>query len=140
MRKNPDSSAELATILGHEGIFEGKVSVKHSVRVDGKLKGELSSTESLTVGREGFIEGNVTAKHLICGGRIRGTVIISGRTLLEETSELIGDLKTSKLVIEEGAILQGKTDMTPAQLKGSTVILERKGSKPTLSEEGEEEV
>jgi len=136
--KTSDSGAELATILGHEGIFEGKISVKHSIRIDGSLKGELTTTESLTVGREGVIEGNVNAKHLISGGRIKGTVVVSGKTVLEETSELAGDLKTSKLVIEEGAVLQGKTDMSPPVLKSAGVVLEKRGNKATLPEEEEE--
>jgi len=127
-----ESSAELATILGHDGVFEGKITVKHSIRIDGFLQGDVNTTETLTIGKEGVIEGNVSAKNLIAGGRIKGTVLIAEKTVLETTSNLEGSLKTGKLVIEEGAVLQGSTDMTPpSQPKGHGRILEAKSSVST---------
>ena len=102
---------ELATILGKDGSFDGKLNVKHSIRVDGNLTGELHTTETLTVGKEGVIDGIVSAKNLIIGGKIKGSVTVSARTTLESTSTLEGELKTGKLVIEEGAALHGTTDM-----------------------------
>lgn len=107
-----NGGSELATILGRDGSFNGKLTVKHSIRVDGNLNGELHTSETLTVGKEGLIEGIVTAKNLIIGGKIKGTVTVTGKTTLESTSTLEGELKTGKLVIEESATLHGTTDMS----------------------------
>jgi cytoskeletal protein CcmA (bactofilin family) len=107
-----ESADELATIIGHESLLEGKLTVKHSVRVDGRILGNLSSTETVTVGPQGEIEGDISGKNVIIGGKIKGSIYATGRVTLETTSTMRGDLKTSRLVIEEGAILNGSTEMT----------------------------
>jgi cytoskeletal protein CcmA (bactofilin family) len=111
------SSDELATIIGHEAVVEGKISVKHSIRVDGRLKGDLNSTETVTIGTQGEVEGNIQAKNLIVGGKIQGNITVSGKVTLETTSALQGDLRTAKLVIEEGAIMNGLTSMSEPGIK-----------------------
>jgi cytoskeletal protein CcmA (bactofilin family) len=110
--KNKDAHPELATILGPNGEFEGKLSVKHSVRIDGYFKGEISTTETLTIGPNGHIEGNIIATDVIMGGIVQGTILAEGKVVLEETSRFQGDLKTVKLVIKEGAIFIGASDMS----------------------------
>jgi len=116
--RNNNHTDELGTIIGYESLFEGKLSVKHSIRVDGHLKGELISTNTVTIGSQGVVEGDVTAKDVIIGGKVKGSVTAAGRVTLESSSQLAGDLKTAKLVIEEGAILNGATEM--AEAKGKT--------------------
>lgn len=113
--RNNNHRDELGTIIGYESLFEGKLSVKHSIRVDGHLKGELISTDTVTIGSQGVIEGDITAKDVIIGGKVQGSVTAAGRVTLEASSQLIGDLKTAKLVIEEGAILNGATEMGEAK-------------------------
>ena len=109
--RNNDGTNELATIIGHDGLLEGNLTVKHSIRIDGTLKGDLKTTETVTIGKDGKVEGNISAKHLIVGGRIKGSVTVTGKTTLESTSVLEGELRTGKLVIEEGAVLNGSTSM-----------------------------
>ncbi|MBC8205494.1 polymer-forming cytoskeletal protein [bacterium] len=113
MAKNRNSAGEgeLATIIGHNSHFEGKMIVKHGVRIDGVLKGELDSTDTVTIGANGVVEGNIKAKNVIIGGRITGSIEASGKVILESNSKLKGDLKTVKLVIEEGAVFNGSAEM-----------------------------
>ena len=112
MAKNRNShSDELGTILGHESLLEGKLTVKHCIRIDGHIKGDLDSTDTVTIGSQGVVEGNINAANVIIGGKVEGSIVASGKVTLEESSQLIGDLKTAKLVIEEGAVLDGVTKM-----------------------------
>ena len=120
--RDNDGSTELATIIGHDGLFEGNLTVKHSIRIDGMLKGDLNTTESLTIGKDGKVDGNITAKHLIVGGRIKGVVTVTGKTTLESTSTLEGELKTGKLIIEEGAALNGSTTMDNAPANHGRIL------------------
>ena len=120
--RNNDGTNELATIIGHDGILEGNLTVKHSIRIDGTLKGDLKTTETVTIGKDGAVEGNITAKHLIVGGKIKGTVSVSGKTTLESTSTLECELKTGKLVIEEGASLNGSTSMSNAPVSHGRIL------------------
>ncbi len=107
-----DKSGDLNTIIGKGSVVEGTVKVQSSLRVDGRIKGQVSTTDSLVIGKEGEIEGEIRVKHAIVGGRIKGKIFASGRVVLEAKSAFHGELKTSKLVIEEGAIFEGVCSMT----------------------------
>ena len=81
------------------------------MRIDGKIKGELTSNEVITIGPNGMVEGDVTAKDIVIGGKITGKLSASGKIVLESKSVLNGDLKTNRLVVEEGAVFNGTSDM-----------------------------
>ena len=104
------SSTEL-NFLGGGTIVEGTIKTDNSVRVDGKLKGKLICKNTLTVGLNGEIDGEVQAKNAIIGGKIKGKVSIAEKLVLESKSVLIGELKASKLIIDEGAVFDGTSDM-----------------------------
>ena len=104
-------SRELNTIIGKGSVIEGKIIIKHSIRVDGKIKGDIASTGTVTVGGEGEVEGTITAANAIIGGRVRGKMIVKSKIILEKNSVLIGDLKTQKLNINEGAVFDGNCIM-----------------------------
>lgn len=112
--KNLDKPGELSTILGRGSVVDGNLKVEHSLRIDGKVNGDVTSSDTLIVGAEGEITGKVTVKNLILGGKIFGSLTAPGRTVLESKSEFHGDLKTSKLVIDEGAVFDGKCSMSEA--------------------------
>jgi len=111
--KNNEStvtSTEL-NFLGGGTVVEGTVRSENSVRIDGKLKGKLICKNTLTVGINGEIEGEVQAKNAIVGGRIRGKVKVQEKLVLESKATLIGELTASKLIIDEGAVFEGTSDM-----------------------------
>ncbi len=105
------AKSELNTIVGKGSVIDGNIHIKNSIRVDGKVKGEVSSSGTVTVGAEGEIEGTVNAANAIIGGRVRGKLNVKGKIVLEKNSVLIGDLATNKLTISEGAIFDGNCIM-----------------------------
>ncbi len=110
--KNVEKPSDLNTILGKGSIFEGNIKVEQSIRIDGRVKGDVTAGDTLIVGLEGEVRGNVKVKNLILGGKVIGTVIAPGRVVLESKAELYGEMKTSKLIIDEGAIFDGKCSMS----------------------------
>lgn len=109
--KTSEKTGELSTILGKGSVFEGKLNVEHTLRIDGKFTGDINTTDTLIVGKEGNINGNVEAKMLIVGGKLSGTAKIKEKIVLETKSEFHGDMKTTRLVIDEGAIFDGRCSM-----------------------------
>jgi cytoskeletal protein CcmA (bactofilin family) len=108
------NGSELATIIGQEAALEGRLTVKHAMRVDGQVKGELASTDTITVGTTGKIEGAVTAENVVIGGQVDGNIKAGGRVTLEAGSRFTGDLEASRLVITEGAVFNGHSTMPGA--------------------------
>ncbi len=114
--KDIEKTGELNTILGKNSIFEGNITVEHSLRIDGRLKGDVKSSDTLVIGKDGEVNGNAQVKNLVLGGKIKGTVEAVGKVVLESKSEFRGELKTSKLVIDEGAIFDGRCSMSEASV------------------------
>ena len=108
--ESPGSSTEL-NFLGGGTVVEGTIKTDHSVRVDGILKGKLICKKTLTVGVNGEIEGEIEAKNAIIGGKIHGKIKVAEKLVLESKSTLIGELKASKLLIDEGAVFEGTSKM-----------------------------
>ena len=111
IKDSSSSSSTELNFLGAGTVVEGTIRTDNSVRVDGKIKGKLICKNTLTIGVNGEIDGEVQAKNAIVGGKIKGKVSIAEKLVLESKSVLIGELKASKLIIDEGAVFDGTSDM-----------------------------
>ncbi len=106
-----DKMGDLNTLIGKGSLFEGNLTVQHSLRIDGKVVGNIKSNDSIIIGKEGEVEGEIYVKNAIVGGKIKGKIVATGKVTLESTSEFIGELKAAKLVIDEGAVFDGTSQM-----------------------------
>ncbi|MBU1936737.1 polymer-forming cytoskeletal protein [bacterium] len=105
------SNGEITTLVGNDAELRGSITTKGSIRIDGSVIGEISSPDTVTVGGTGSVEGNISAENIVIGGHIKGTLTARSRVTLESTARLEGDLITARLVIIEGAIFCGKSNM-----------------------------
>ena len=113
----PVSSGEsggLTAFIDQGSSFEGKLSFKDTVRIDGHFSGEITSENTLVVGESGVIEADIVSQVVIVSGTIHGNVTASRKVVLHKTAELQGDVETPCLVVEEGAVLNGKLNMAAA--------------------------
>lgn len=110
-QKIDSSGGELNTIIGANSVVEGTLNIQNSIRVNGKVIGELKTTGSLTIGNQGYVEGSIKASSVVIGGKVKGTIISSNKIILESTSVFIGDLQTPSLSIAEGSVFDGKCSM-----------------------------
>jgi cytoskeletal protein CcmA (bactofilin family) len=113
-KKNEDSiarSGDLNTIVGKGSSLEGTLKVENSIRVDGRIKGHVTTTDSLVIGKEGEIEGEIIAKNAIIGGRVRGKISATGKVVLEAKAFFQGEMKTARIVIDDGAVFDGRCSM-----------------------------
>src|SRR5262245_42369188 len=94
---------DLNTIIGKGTTIEGTLKVQSSLRLDGKVNGQVMTTDSLIVGQNGEIEGEIRVKNAIIGGFIKGQIFASGKVILEARSVVNGEVKTAKLAINDGA-------------------------------------
>jgi cytoskeletal protein CcmA (bactofilin family) len=136
-KRNEDfnNSGNLNTIIGKDSSIDGTLKVDSSLRVDGRVKGNVTTSDSLVIGKDGVINGDVVVRNAIIGGKLKGKLTASGKVVLEAKSVFNGELKTTKLVIDEGAVFEGSCAMSaePAAEKksdlpksGVAAILEQK--------------
>ncbi len=120
-RTNGESTSTVINIIGNGTEITGDLVAKGDIRIDGKLKGNLTTQSKLIVGETGYIEGEIKAKVSDISGKIKGKLSTSDLVILRETSDFNGELTTDKLIIEEGAVFNGtvsmKTQQQPQQKK-----------------------
>ncbi|MFA6515472.1 MAG: polymer-forming cytoskeletal protein, partial [Candidatus Paceibacterota bacterium] len=80
--------------------------------IDGKLTGEVHAAENLAIGVTGEVDGVVTGRSVTIGGKVKGNITSVDKLVLEGKAVVRGDVKASKLVIDEGAVFDGKVTMT----------------------------
>jgi cytoskeletal protein CcmA (bactofilin family) len=117
-----EGSAEL-NLIGAGSVFEGKLKTPGSIRIDGKVIGEITATQNISIGGTGDIEGNLSARNITVGGKVSGAIAAQEKLVLEARAVVKGDLRSSKLVIDEGAVFDGKCAMGEARQSGNVVEL-----------------
>jgi cytoskeletal protein CcmA (bactofilin family) len=94
--------------------ISGDIHANGDIRIDGKVKGNLKIAGKLVLGEQGFIEGNVNCKNADISGKANIKLIVSELLALKSSSDIVGDIITSKLSIEPGAKFSGTCKMSNA--------------------------
>ncbi|MBN1828163.1 MAG: polymer-forming cytoskeletal protein [Deltaproteobacteria bacterium] len=102
---------EIKAFLGKGSEFSGKLVMDGAVRIDGEFTGEILGSGILTVGEGARVEGTVSLDTVIVYGSLKGTLKVKDRVELGATGRMEGNLKTAKLVVQEGASFNGEIKM-----------------------------
>jgi len=102
---------ELSTMVGKGTAIEGDIHVQNSLRIDGKVTGNIQATDSVVVGRDGEVQGNIKAKNVLLAGKVIGNVKSQDKVFLESKAVILGDIQAARLVVDEGASFEGKCSM-----------------------------
>src|SRR5271155_2244463 len=98
--------------LGSDVEIKGIIKFKTDLAIDGKVEGEIFSQGALAVGENGTIRGDIKTKSASIAGKVHGNIHAQERCELKSQGELLGDLKTPRLMIEEGAVFIGRSEVT----------------------------
>jgi cytoskeletal protein CcmA (bactofilin family) len=99
------------TLLAKGVELRGEIKVEGTVRIDGRLDGDVHTRGEVIVGEDGVVKGSISAGSLISSGRIKATVTATERVQLLKTATLIGEVHSPIMMMEEGAKFQGVSDM-----------------------------
>ena len=109
----------LTAFIDQGSEFEGKLSFKDTVRIDGTFSGEISSDNTLIVGETGEIHAKINSVSVVISGRVEGDVIASQQVVLHKSAVVNGDIEAPSFVVEEGAQLNGTVRMTKGKSGGA---------------------
>ena len=99
------------SIIAQGCKFDGKITVRGTLRIEGEYKGDISEPESLVIGKTGVVRGSCKVKNAIIGGQLFGNITAENKIELQSGSHVEGDLKTKRLVIDEGVFFEGNCSM-----------------------------
>jgi len=119
--KEPENQAMASgqtSIIAQGCKFDGKVEVRGTLRIEGEFKGTIGTPENLVIGKTGIVHAKVTVKNAIIGGQLFGNITAENKIELQSGSHVEGDIKTKRLVIDEGVFFEGNCSMGAGQPKG----------------------
>jgi cytoskeletal protein CcmA (bactofilin family) len=107
----PPVSPRAAACISQGIRIKGEITGSEDLFVDGPVEGKLQlANGSLTIGPNGTVKADVTAREVIVRGRLEGKIAGRDRVQLWSTGQVIGEVLTQRLAIEEGAVLRGKVE------------------------------
>ncbi|MDD5456988.1 MAG: polymer-forming cytoskeletal protein [Candidatus Margulisbacteria bacterium] len=101
----------IQTIVGVESYLTGTINTESSIRIEGGFTGEINSQGVVFVGLQSKIKAQVHALRLIVAGELEGNVEVVESIDILSTGKLIGNITGKRLVVDEGALFQGKVNM-----------------------------
>ena len=106
----------LSGFVGSGTVLTGETNFQAMLRVDGHLTGSITSKDgTLIIGSTGQVDANIKVAAAVVNGTVNGDIIATGRLELGRTARVAGNIQTPRLVIEDGAILEGSCSMIQAQ-------------------------
>jgi cytoskeletal protein CcmA (bactofilin family) len=105
------------TVLGPDASFKGELTFEKGMRLMGRFEGKINTPGRLQVSREARMSADVDAGAITVEGEVRGNLVAADRIELKSTARYEGDLRTTKLVVEEGAVFTGNVSVGPEAVK-----------------------
>src|SRR6266513_6103083 len=100
-------------VLNSDVEVKGNLKFSGKLTFEGKLEGEINSDGILHLGDSAVINGNINAQSVVVRGKINGNINAKEKIDIKGKTELFGDIRATKLVIEEGVTFVGKTEVNP---------------------------
>lgn len=100
------------TIVGPKARFVGELSGDEDILIQGRLEGNIRAQRRVTVAPSGEVEGDVAGQSVVVGGKVRGQIRAAERAELAASAMVQGNVHAPKVIIAEGAQLQGNVAMS----------------------------
>ena len=113
-KRKPMSRKGLTAFIDEGSEIEGRYTFSGTVMLNGRFKGEISSTDTLIIGDKGVINGDIRAGQVLVSGEVVGNICGTERVELKRTARVFGDVEAPVVVVEEGVLFEGHCRMTKA--------------------------
>lgn len=106
----------MISIVGPGMEVEGDCLVDGTLRIEGTLIGTIYAGKAVVVGKEGVVRGEIRTQDALVAGEVTGTLLAASRLEIQETARVQGEVRSRRLQLEEGAVLNGEIHMGEVEL------------------------
>lgn len=107
------SSSVGSAALGKNVTVKGQIFAREDLTIDGEVEGTVECHEHrLTIGPNARVQAGLKAREIVIQGSIQGNVDATDKIDIKKEAKLVGDIKTSRIVIEDGAYFKGSIDIS----------------------------
>ncbi len=113
---HPDFSRGSSAVLGKSVIVKGEIHGREDLTIDGEVEGTIELQEhKLTIGPNAKVNATVKAREVVVLGALHGSVETRDRVEIRKEARLVGDIRTARIMIEDGAYFKGAVDIVRAE-------------------------
>ncbi len=107
-----------AAVIGKGVSIKGQIFSKEDLVIDGEIEGTVEAHDHrVTVGPNGRVQAGIKSREIVAQGTINGNVEATDKIDIKKDARLVGDIKTARIVIEDGAYFKGSIDITKNEAK-----------------------
>ncbi len=110
-KREAEEISNSSNVIGKGTTLEGNIETFGNIRIEGKVRGNITSKSKVALGNGSHVDGNITAQNADIEGEVRGKIEILEMLVLKATAAIYGDIITGKLVVEPGASFNGTCKM-----------------------------
>ena len=99
------------SIIGPGMKVVGDCHTDGTIRVEGTVEGSVNAAKAVVIGKQGVVRGNVVTQDAVVSGRVEGSLAAESRLELQATCHIEGEVRTRRMQLEEGAVLNGTVHM-----------------------------
>lgn len=117
----------LSGFVGAGTVLTGETNFESMLRIDGHLTGRVTSEEgTLVVGSTGQVDANIEVSAALVNGMVNGDIVASEKLELGRTARVVGNISAPRLIIEDGAVLEGNSSMVKSKEDKEQRVIEQK--------------
>lgn len=110
-KKNKNQFDMIETFIGADTVLTGNLSTDKTIRIDGKMTGNIEKSAGVILGDCSFVKGNINSVFVIVSGAVEGNISAAESIELLNKSKVTGNIETKMISISEGAVFDGKSTM-----------------------------
>jgi cytoskeletal protein CcmA (bactofilin family) len=100
-------------VLNSDVELKGTLRFAGELTFDGKLEGDIHSEGTLNLGDNSVVKGNITVNSVVVRGKVNGNITAKEKIDVKTKTEMFGDIRAARLVMEEGVTFVGQTEVNP---------------------------
>jgi cytoskeletal protein CcmA (bactofilin family) len=109
-----DSNETPQSVISNDIEIIGTIKGSGSVRIDGKLEGELHCGGDAIIGKSAQIKGNVVVNSVTVEGSVQGNITAKDRIEMKSSGRVTGDIRAKRLAVEDGVTFIGRSEVNPS--------------------------
>lgn len=116
----PEPETKGSASIGKNVTITGQIFSREDLYVDGEVEGTIELAENkLTIGANGKVKAGIHAREVVIIGSVQGDVEATERVDIRKDARLVGNIKTARIVIEDGAVFKGSIDIVKPEAKAA---------------------
>jgi cytoskeletal protein CcmA (bactofilin family) len=113
------TSSGAACVIGAKTTLKGEITGDEDILVEGRVEGQIRISRDLRIGPTGSVKATIDAQSVVVSGEVIGDCSASTRVEIQASGKLTGNIRAPKIVIAEGAMFKGNSDMSARKDKAA---------------------